>query len=190
VQFGLTIRPVGTPKNAEVLEGLMPAGVVDGGAPFELKLRVNSKEKNRWALACASSVIPLTAIFHNAIFYRAMCMLNPFGADYTPAVLASWLTHDPSLFCAITVAVVACVVGARLKAMRVVVSTAFWAWLPLSLWVWDIPFLGRPVCHAFHDGRGPLWLRGRTLYVLCVFLHAGFILLQRMRLKYAASAAT
>lgn len=104
---------------------------------------------------------PLTAIFHHAVFYRPTCILNNFGRDYTPEVVLTWLELDPSpglgLLCALLIfAVSAYFPIIRLAALAFAIAT-----IPLSLWIWDIPFTGRIVCALGHDGRWPL----RTFYL-------------------------
>lgn len=93
-------------------------------------------------------------------------MLNDYGPDYSPAVLVRWLSHDPSLLALATYSV-----GLHLPRLRPLALPLVLAFLPLSLWVWDVPFAGRPICAAFHDGRTALrglhlWAFGALAYPL------------------------
>jgi hypothetical protein len=110
----------------------------------------------RWKLACAALVIPFTAMLHHGVFVRSTCMLNNFGEDYSPSVVKLWLKADPSLPWAIVAAMVVFTLGnhERLRRWaRASVPPFLVAFAPLSLWIWDVPFAGRPVCHHFHDNR-------------------------------------
>jgi hypothetical protein len=109
------------------------------------------------------ATIPLTAIFHHAIFYRPTCMLNCFGQDYHIGVVLSWLRNDPSLPLALLAAIVVWVAGLYLSQIRPWVFAFFLAFLPLSIWIWDIPFTGRLVCYTFHDGK--TLIHSRHLYI-------------------------
>jgi hypothetical protein len=105
-----------------------------------------------WVAICMVLVIPLTAIFHHAIFYRPTCMLNPIkGADYSLEVVAHWLLRDPSIYAAAFVAAVTYEVGLYRRALRIFVAPFIVSFAPLSIWIWDIPFTGRAVCSNFHD---------------------------------------
>lgn len=117
----------------------------------------------RWVAVCALNIIPLTAILHHLAFFRPTCILNNFGHDYTPAVILNWLSHDPSLPIAVALVIILYFIGRRFEAMRVPALVFFFAFLPLSVWIWDIPFTNRVICYSFHDGRG--WLRSKHLYI-------------------------
>jgi hypothetical protein len=123
-----------------------------------------------WRTVCALSVIPLTAIAHHAVFYRPRCMLNDFGPEYTPKVVADWLSRDPSLPWAILCAIAIYAAGVRWQPVRFAAAPLFLAFLPLSLWIWDIPFSGRWICHHGHDKRPlpglDIVIRTRYLYLL------------------------
>jgi hypothetical protein len=82
--------------------------------------------------------------------------LNPFGADYVPVVVWGWLSRDPSLAWAALAGAGVHIAGmhARIAAfVRASVVPFIVAFVPLSIWIWDIPFAGRPVCANWHDGR-------------------------------------
>lgn len=135
-----------------------------------------------WKLACAFLVIPLTAIWHHAVFYSPRCMLNDFGPDYTPTVVANWLSRDPSLAWAVVSAIAVYAGGKRRRWARLLAAPVFLAFLPLSLWIWDIPFTGRIVCRHWHDKRPliPSWdlvIRTRYLYLLGALAYVALLLL-------------
>lgn len=106
-----------------------------------------------WTLLCILQVIPLTAIWHHAVFYRPRCMLNDFGPEYTADIVAKWLSRDPSLPWAILCAIVIYAAGRRWEWMQMLAAPFFLAFIPLSLWIWDIPFTDRWICHHGHDKR-------------------------------------
>jgi hypothetical protein len=115
-----------------------------------------------WTAVCAGTVIPLTATFHYSVFYRHTCMLAQFGQDYTLTVIARWLWLDPSFACALVAMMIVYLIGIRKPWGKALVAPVFSAFLPFSLWIWDIPFSGRYVCRHFHDGRF-LLVAGRPL---------------------------
>lgn len=80
-------------------------------------------------------------------------MLNKIGNDYTLPTIRRWLSIDPSLPLAIAIALVVMLIGLRWKWIRTLAAPAVIASIPLTLWVWDIPFTGRIICDSFHDGR-------------------------------------
>jgi hypothetical protein len=107
-------------------------------------------------------------------------MLNPFGADYTPHVVWVWLSRDPSLPCAVVIATLVWFIGKRIAAVKILVAPVFSSFLPLSLWIWDIPFTGRFICRHFHDGRlifpGGIPISARYFYALGLLLYLVFTL--------------
>jgi hypothetical protein len=132
-----------------------------------------------WGVACFASVIPIAAILHHRIFWKPTCMLNPFGADYTPTIVHSWLLRDPSLPWAIVLAGLAWSLGRAYSPLKYLVAPTFSAFLPLSLWLWDIPFSGRFICHHFHDNRFQL-ARGvplvtKDIYAFCALLYLVYV---------------
>jgi hypothetical protein len=105
------------------------------------------------ALLAFGSFFPLTAVFHHAVFYQPTCILNNFGADYTPAVVMLWLSLDPSPYVALVGALVVFLLAMRYPVLRLAIVASLIATIPLTLWIWDIPFTGRIVCRLGHDGR-------------------------------------
>jgi hypothetical protein len=133
-----------------------------------------------WALQCAALCVPFAAVLHHAVFFRPTCMLNPFGPDYTPSVLAKWITHDPSLPVALLLAALVFVAGLRLSLARRWVPAFLIAFAPLSLWIWDVPLAGRPICGCCHDGRlvlpGIGHVSSRHVYAFCLGLFAALLI--------------
>lgn len=133
-----------------------------------------------WRAVCIASVIPIAAILHNRVFWTSTCMLNPFGADYTPSVVHDWLLRDPSLPWAIVLCVLAWSVGRIYPSIKLLVAPIFASFLPLSVWLWDIPFTGRYICHHFHDNRvqfAPgMPLSSKDFYALGALLYLLFFL--------------
>lgn len=129
-----------------------------------------------WKTICVLLIVPLTAILHHVVFFTKTCMINNFGPEYTPTVVWNWLSRDPSLPWAIVASWVAYHMGNRSKWVRAAVAPVFVAFLPLSLWLWDIPFAGRPICNYYHDGRVILYgdspLRSFHFYVLGACIYA------------------
>jgi hypothetical protein len=110
------------------------------------------------------TVMPLTAILHNLVFYHPTCLLNPFGPESVSAYQA-WFFRDPSLGWAVVAATLMWAFAPR--------SAVIWfliAFAPLTLWIWDIPGSGRTICRHFHDGRLILpilgHIRSRDFYML------------------------
>ncbi len=124
----------------------------------------------RFRLGCLALVFPLTAILHQTVFFPKMCMLNKLGADYTPEVIAKWLSRDPSLALAALLAWSFYRLADRYRSLRVFLIPFLVGFAPLCVWVWDIPFTGRAICASMHDKQivfpGGGYLRNRHLYVL------------------------
>lgn len=132
-----------------------------------------------WTVVSVLTCLPLTAILHHAVFYRPTCMLNPFGPDYNAETIAKWLQNDPSLAIALCITAVIWLAGVWLPPIRRWVVGFLIAFLPLSIWIWDIPFTGRHVCNLLHDERTPLrtrhlYLFGMVTWVPVVMLLAKF----------------
>jgi hypothetical protein len=140
-------------------------------------------ERRRWWWCCAFTLIPLTAMLHHAVFRRPTCMLKGFGPDYDPSTLLAWLAQDPSLPWALVLA--GSVYAAGLgpgpfpRLVRLLAAPFASSFIPLALWIWDIPLSRRWVCRSFHDERlvlpllGPLhswhlYLLGLTAYALAL----------------------
>jgi hypothetical protein len=126
--------------------------------------------KWRWRAACVALVVPLTAIIHQTIFFPQMCMLNEVGPDYTPKVIAAWLSLDPSLPLAAVLALFFYLLSSRFRVLRTFLIPFLIGFAPLSVWVWDIPFTQRAICESMHDKQivfpGGGYLRSRHLYIL------------------------
>lgn len=132
----------------------------------------------QWAMACALLVFPLTAIFHHAVFYPKQCMLNSFGPGYSLSVIAQWLTRDPSLWAALLGSLIVFQIGERFRITQKLITPFLIAFLPLTLWVWDIPLTGRIICHTAHDVQ-PIFagfaMQSRYLYMLGGIAYLGFL---------------
>jgi hypothetical protein len=108
-------------------------------------------------------VLPLTAVLHHLVFFPGMCLLNEIGPDYDAATVLAWLRQDPSLYVAVVLATVIYAIGRAVPAIEAPTKAVLIAFLPLSIWIWDVPFSGRHVCELLHDGRSAI--RTRHLYV-------------------------
>jgi hypothetical protein len=138
-----------------------------------------------WVLQCAALVIPFTAILHQAVFYPHNCLLNRFGDDYDAVSIGLFLTRDPSLPWAVLAAFVTYLLGSHARFAKLVRLGAlpfFLGFLPFSLWIWDVPFAGRPICNHWHDGRLVLpvigTVRSLHLYALGALLTTALTLLR------------
>jgi hypothetical protein len=113
----------------------------------------------------ALCVLPLTAILHHVVFYRPQCIFSPIED------VGLWLLRDPSLPYAALVVVALWGIVTEDLARRF-----FLAFLPLTVWLWDIPFTGRFVHRTMHDGRwqvGGVVVHTHHVYVLCALLFVG-----------------
>jgi hypothetical protein len=121
---------------------------------------------------CLLAFVPLAAVFHHAVFYHPTCMLNPFGQE-SLATYRLWLTRDPSLPWAMIGAMAIYWLAASARAQTAVLAFLV-GFLPLSIWIWDIPLSHRLVCRSWHDGRLALpafgTVRTHHLYLLGVVL--------------------
>ncbi len=146
--------------------------------PSSRQFTLDVENSNYWLILCILLVIPFTAIFHHLIFYRPTCMLNPFGtAYYLPSVLYAWLSRDPSLPWAIVTAITVYYSGKRYQVIKLFAAPIFVSFFPLSLWIWDIPFTGRFICHHFHDDKLLFWgypMKTRYLYLLGMIIYILF----------------
>jgi len=127
-----------------------------------------------WRLICGLNVFPLTAAFHNPVFYRPTCMLNNFGLEYDLPTIGAWLARDPSLPWALFVSLCVYLTGLRIPLIQTLAAPVSLAFLPLTIWIWDIPFTGRIVCHSFHDSKlviGGSPVHTRHLYELSLVLY-------------------
>lgn len=155
---------------------------------FQLKLRnqPSAMRKSLWTVTCALNILPLTAILHNRIFFRSMCILNEFGSDYTRAVIMNWLTHDPSLPVAMALVIGLYFVGRKFAAVQVPALVFFFAFLPLSVWIWDIPFTNRVICQSFHDGRSVI--TSKVLYIFGPASWLAVVLFTRLKISSRRTA--
>jgi len=132
-----------------------------------------------WRAVCIATVIPLTAVLHNRIFLTSTCMIHPFGDEYTFPVVRAWLSGDPSLPWAIILAGVAWNLGRFRPWLKLLVAPVFASFLPVSLWVWDIPFTGRYICYHFHDNEfqvaAGVPLTSAHVYALSLLLYLLFV---------------
>lgn len=135
---------------------------------------LDRREQVWWALLCILLVIPFTAVWHHAVFYPRHCILKDFGPDYAADMVAQWLSRDPSLPWAMLTSAVLYAGGRRSRRIRLLAAPLFVATLPLSIWIWDIPFTGGWVCRTGHNGnRLPVLnvvIRTRYLYLLAAML--------------------
>lgn len=92
-------------------------------------------------------------------------MLNPHQAtDYSFEAIAWLITNDPSIALGFAVTAMVSTAGVRFSQLRVWVFAFVFAFLPLTIWLWDIPATGRFVCEHFHDGRAHI--RSAHLYAV------------------------
>jgi hypothetical protein len=136
------------------------------------------KTVQSWFTACTLLVIPVTAISHHLLFQPHGCMLQNHGQDYNLQSVRHLFLHDPSLPWAIAAMVLLYHLGKKSSVLRTAAFPAFTASLPISLWLWDIPFSRRMICRHFHDGRMGLG-RGfltdtRLVYGFCLLLYLAF----------------
>lgn len=146
-----------------------------------------------WFILSISLAIPLGAVFHHALFYRPTCMLNPFGeAYYISSVLLAWLSTDPSLPWAIVLSTFIYNTGKRYPGLKIYVAPVFIAFLPLSIWIWDIPFTGRFICDHFHDAKltifGKYVFQTRYLYAFGLIVYL-LLLVSLLLKKYRKNEA-
>jgi hypothetical protein len=122
------------------------------------------------ALLALGSFFPLTAIFHHAVFYRPTCILNNFGPEYTLAVVTAWLSSDPSPYVALIGGLAVFALALYYPALRLAVLAFLIATIPLTIWIWDIPFTERIVCRLGHDGR--TMINSQDLYIFAAIFFA------------------
>ena len=148
-------------------------------------------ERGRWSIVAALLILPVTAVLHHLVFFPGMCMLNRIGEDYTPHVIALWLSRDPSFPIAIATSVVIWLTGKRWAWIRSYSALALAASIPLVLWIWDIPFTGRIICHSFHDRRLRLSdgtvVTTRWIYLASLILFCMLVLWRTVRTSRSAT---
>jgi hypothetical protein len=62
------------------------------------------------------------------------------------------------------------------------------ATIPLSLWIWDIPFTGRIICRLGHDGRSPVNTHDLYIFAAIAFAPIWYWLWRRSTLVPAGTA--
>jgi hypothetical protein len=133
-----------------------------------------------WGLTCTLLALVLTAVAHHAIFYPHQCMLESFGADYSDSdALAAWLSQDQSLPVAIAMTFVIFFAGRQFVSIKIFAACFVGSFLPLALWIYDIPFSGRIIHMHAHDDRLSIlgWpVRSRHFYMLGAISFVGFML--------------
>ena len=137
------------------------------------------------ALAC---FFPLTAVLHHAFFYNPTCILNNFGQDYTLRVVMLWLRSDPSPWLALLGAMGTFALSLYSPAFRLAALAFAIATIPLSLWIWDIPFTGRIICRLGHDGRSPVNTHDLYIFAAIAFAPIWYWLWRRSTLVPARTA--
>jgi hypothetical protein len=146
-----------------------------------------------WIVLSVSLVVPFAAILHNTVFDKHSCMLGALGKDYTPSVVSTWLRRDPSLPWAIAAAMAVYLCGTHYPSTRLFAASIFVSFLPLSVWIWDIPFTKRAICEYFHDDKFMILdafpLKSRHFYALGVILYASFTIALYLKAASAAGAA-
>jgi hypothetical protein len=146
-----------------------------------------------WLLTSAGFWIPLTAMLHHLVFHRPNCMLQYFGPEWDFATFAYWLWTDPSPWVA-ALGVMALRWGSeRFPAIRSFAGRFFVSFLPLSLWIWDIPGTGRAICAHFHDGKVEFAvgvpLRALHLYLVCSLIFVAWSVIDWRRRSTARQGA-
>jgi hypothetical protein len=149
-------------------------------SPPALSIR-DPNDRLWWALTCVLLVLPLAAIAHNSVFYPSRCMLDPFGADYSSLeVLSAWLSRDPSLPWSIAMALATFLLGRQVPLIKILAACLLISFMPLAIWIWDIPFTGRVICFLAHDDRLQVlgWpVRTRYFYFLGIVLFVGVLIM-------------
>lgn len=105
-------------------------------------------------------------------------MLNQVGQDYNLQTIRAIALHDASLPWAILCMIAVYQLGKGAPWIRRIVVPAFAASIPLTVWLWDIPFTRGIVHRHFHDGQfliapgiplNTLWIYG-----MCLAMYVGF----------------
>lgn len=144
-----------------------------------------------WALTCLLIVLPTTAIFHHVVFYSTQCILNPFGSDYDLSTIGRLLARDPSLPWAIAACGALWMFGSKREWVRQAIAPLFFAFLPLTVYLWDVPFSGRIICARLHDAQpilGDFHLRTLHLYAGCAVVYLATVGYLFARVRFASTA--
>ena len=79
------------------------------------------------------------------------------------------------------------------RKFRILVAPAFVSFIPLSFWVWDIPFTKRVICHNFHGGRfvvfGDISITRRYFYIFGFVVYLLFVFHLSKKQKTSVEAA-
>jgi len=143
--------------------------------------------RSLWRWTGVTIVIPLTAIFHHAIFFFPRCIWKPFAPDFEISLIAvgRWLLADPSLAWAIAAALAIHRAGSHRPRLRAWVAPIFPSFLPLSVWIWDLFPWPRFFCEIGHDGKTASWIgfavRSRSLYIFGAGMFVLLLVLGRRR---------
>jgi hypothetical protein len=127
-----------------------------------------------WVAYNALLVIPFTAILHHVVFFPPTCIFNAFGIAYSFSALAVFFHNDPSLAYAIILCIIHYQLGKSRSWLRLLSAPGFVSLLPLSIWLWDIPFSNSFICTHFHDGGlviSDCVIRTRYFYVLAGIIY-------------------
>lgn len=145
-----------------------------------------------WLLLCVALFIPVAAAFHHLIFSPHQCLLAEIGYDYDPVTVVAWLKRDPSPAWAAVAVLALHWAGLRsrwARWIRLIAAPVFVSFVPLSVYLWDIPFTNKVICRLYHDGKlvlfGSTALRTAHLYVLGFVSWGallGLLVLERRRL--------
>jgi hypothetical protein len=94
--------------------------------------RRDAPDGRSWALGCALTVLPVTAILHHAVFHPFQCILNPFGPGYDLPMIARLLLRDPSLPWAMAACLFLWTLGSKRRWVRQLAAPVSFAFLPLT----------------------------------------------------------
>lgn len=138
-----------------------------------------------WRRSCALLVVPYAAVLHHALFFPRTCMWVPFEVDSDrESDLSRLLREDGSLPWAVVAASATYRLGKRHPVIRRLCASLFTSTLPLSVWIWDVPFSRRVLCEHLHDGKislGGHEVRTAHIYVSSAFLYAALLTLRTWR---------
>jgi len=108
----------------------------------------------RWLRTCRLLVVPYTAVLHHALFFPGTCLWVPFEATpHRTTDLRRFVREDGSLVWSIALAAATYRLGQRRPKVQRLFGPLVTGLLPLSLWIWDVPFSERAMCRYLHDGK-------------------------------------
>jgi len=137
------------------------------------------KSQTAWRRTCALLVLPGAAVLHHALFFPRTCMWVPFeGDDSRAADVRRLVCEDGSLSWAIALAAGTYRLGEWRPGMRRLFTPLVPGLLPVTLWLWDLPFTRRALCEHLHDGK--LTVSGHSVrtahvYVLSAGLYVALL---------------